>query len=53
LLWRDTNRRDQAIVQNSIAMVVTVRSAGPPEITITLPAAELRKAGCHRCTLEL
>ena len=51
--WRDTGRRDEAAVEKSVAMVVTVRITGPPEIMITVPAAQLQKAGAHRWTLEL
>jgi hypothetical protein len=44
IYWDDTGRRDSGTIEKVGAFAVTVRVAGPPEITIALPADRLREA---------
>jgi hypothetical protein len=51
--WRDAGRHDIGTIEKAIPISVTLRIVGPPEITIVMPAEQLRKSGPHRWKLEL
>ena len=47
--WHDTGRVEQVV----LAGPVKLRIAGPAEITIVIPAKQLREVGAHRRNLDL
>lgn len=51
--WRNTGRHDAATVENVRGFTVTMRIAGPPEITIMIPADQLVAGGQHHWHLDM
>jgi hypothetical protein len=53
IYWRDTGRHDTGTIEKVLVFAVTVRIAGPPEITIAVPKDQLREADPHHWKLEV